>query len=130
MIDHIGISVSDFVAACAFYDTALAPIGASCLAIIPVEHTGGVNVAGYGQDRPTFWIGEDGVQTPPLHVAFTAATRAQVDMFYTSALDAGGTDNGAPGLRPQYHEHYYGAFVRDPDGNNIEMVCHAPPDIT
>jgi len=126
MIDHIGVSVSNFEAAKAFYTVALAPINASLLSMIPTEYTNGVKVGGFGQDRPTFWVSEDGAQTPPLHIAFTAQTRTQVDAFYTAALSAGGTDNGAPGLRPQYHADYYGAFVCDPDGNNIEMVCHAP----
>lgn len=126
MIDHSGIDVSDMDAALAFYDAALAPLGSSLLAEIALEHTGGVRVVGYGQDRPQFWISQGTKQEPPLHFAFSAETRQQVDVFYEAALGAGGTDNGAPGLRPHYHEHYYGAFVRDPDGNNIEAVCHAP----
>ncbi|SMY08592.1 VOC family protein [Flavimaricola marinus] len=126
MIDHSGISVSDFDKARDFYDAALAPIGASLLMVVPLEFTNGVKVGGYGQDRPVFWLSEDGAQTPPLHFAFSAASRAEVDAFYSAALAAGGVDNGAPGLRPQYHADYYGAFVRDPDGNNIEAVCHGP----
>lgn len=126
MIDHSGISVSDFAVAKAFYDRALAPLGASLLYMVPKEHTGGVEVGGYGRDRPTFWLSEDGPQNPPAHFAFSAENRAQVDAFYEAAIAAGGTDNGAPGLRPHYHEHYYGAFVLDPDGNNMEAVCHAP----
>lgn len=126
MIDHTGLSTSDFEAATAFYDKALAPLGAKLLAVIPVEHTGGVKVGGYGRDRPTFWLSEGPAQTPPLHIAFTVESRAEVDAFHAAALAAGGTDNGKPGPRPQYHENYYGAFVRDPDGNNIEAVCHSP----
>lgn len=126
MIDHTGLSVSDFEAAAKFYTAALAPIDASLLAMIPLEHTGGVKVGGFGQIRPTFWVSEDGVQTPPIHIAFAAPSRAEVDAFYHAALAAGGSDNGAPGVRPHYHATYYGAFVRDLDGNNIEMVCHAP----
>ena len=93
---------------------------------MPLEYTDGVRVAGYGRDRPTFWISEGEKQSPATHVALVAENRAQVDAFHGAALAAGGTDNGGPGLRPHYHEHYYGAFVLDPDGNNIEAVCHAP----
>ena len=124
MIDHIGISISNFEDAKSFYDLALAPLGASLLHEVPLEYTGGERVGGYGRDRPTFWIGESDVQTPPVHVAFTADDRQQVDAFYEAAIAAGGRDNGPPGLRPHYHEHYYGAFVLDRDGNNIEAVCH------
>ncbi|MEZ5810971.1 MAG: VOC family protein [Rhizobiaceae bacterium] len=126
MIDHSGISVTDFDAAKAFYDKALAPLGASMLMIVPPEFTGGRKVGGYGRDRPVFWLGEGEKQTPPVHFAFSANSRAEVDAFHEAALAAGGIDNGAPGLRPHYHEHYYGAFVLDPDGNNIEAVCHRP----
>jgi len=126
MIDHAGTSVSDFEKAKSFYDQALAPLGASLLFMVPVEHTGGEKVGGYGTESPTFWINEGGAQKPPLHFAFKAENRAQVDAFYKAAIAAGGADNGAPGLRVHYHEHYYGAFVLDPDGNNIEAVCHAP----
>lgn len=126
MIDHSGISVSDFAKAKSFYDQALAPLGASLLYMVPKEHTGGVNVGGYGRDRPTFWLNEGGAQTPPLHFAFSAESQAQVDDFHAAALTAGGKDNGAPGLRLHYHKDYYGAFVLDPDGNNIEAVCHVP----
>ena len=126
MFDHTGLSVSDFDKARAFYDAALGELAAKFLVQIPPEHTGGVKVGGYGQTNPAFWLSEGAAQTPPLHFAFTAASRAQVDAFYAAAMAAGGTDNGQPGLRPQYHPSYYAAFVRDPDGNNIEAVCHAP----
>ncbi|MGB1235895.1 MAG: VOC family protein [Planktomarina sp.] len=126
MFDHLGLSVADFDRAKAFYDQALAPLGHSLVAMVPSEYTGGVKVGGYGTDRPQFWISEDGAQTPVVHVAFAAATRADVDAFYAAAIAAGGVDNGAPGLRPHYHADYYGAFVRDPDGNNTEAVCHTP----
>lgn len=126
MIDHSGLSVSDFEVAKAFYAAALAPLGSSYLFTVPPEHTGGEAVGGFGQDRPRFWINAGGAQVPPVHFAFTATTRAQVDAFHAAALAAGGIDNGAPGLRPHYHPDYYGAFVLDPDGNNIEAVCHAP----
>ena len=126
MIDHAGFSVTGFEKAKAFYDKALAPIGASLLYMVPEEFTGGEKVGGYGIDRPVFWLNEGGEQNPKLHFAFSASSRSQVDKFYQAALEAGGEDNGAPGLRPHYHEHYYGAFVRDPDGHNIEVVCHLP----
>jgi catechol 2,3-dioxygenase-like lactoylglutathione lyase family enzyme len=126
MFDHTGLSVSDFDKARIFYDSALAPLGASLLFMVPPEHTGGVRVGGYGTDRPRFWLHEDGAQTPPLHVAFAASSRADVDAFHARALAGGDADNGPPGLRPHYHENYYGAFVNDSDGNNIEAVCHRP----
>ena len=126
MIDHIGISISNFEQAKAFYDKALEPLGAQLLYEVPLEFTDGVRVGGYGTDRPTFWISQGPAQTPVLHIALMAESRQQVDAFHAAALAAGGKDNGAPGLRPHYHEHYYGAFVLDPDGNNIEAVCHHP----
>ena len=126
MIDHAGISVADFDRAKAFYDAALAPLGASLLYMVPDQYTGGVKVGGYGRGKPDFWLHGAGEPGPGRHYAFTANSRAEVDAFHAAALAAGGRDNGAPGLRPQYHEHYYGAFVFDPDGNNVEAVCHAP----
>lgn len=124
MIDHLSISVADIDSARIFYERALAPLGASMLFQVPLAYTDGAVVLGYGRDRPTFWIGEGAAQQPPLHLAFEARDRESVDAFYAAALAAGGRDNGAPGLRPHYHEHYYGAFVLDADGNNIEAVCH------
>jgi catechol 2,3-dioxygenase-like lactoylglutathione lyase family enzyme len=124
MIDHSGISVSDFEVSKLFYERALAPLGASLLHSVPPEHTGGVNVIGFGVDTPCFWLNEGEAQKPPLHFAFKAESRAMVDAFYAAAIRAGGQDNGKPGLRKHYHENYYGAFVLDPDGNNIEAVCH------
>ena len=126
MIDHTGIPVADWEAAQAFYDAALAPLGAKLLMMVPTEFTGGARVGGYGRQKPDFWLHEKGVACPGRHYAFTASSRAEVDAFYRAAMAAGGRDNGAPGLRPHYHEHYYGAFVLDPDGNNIEAVCHVP----
>jgi catechol 2,3-dioxygenase-like lactoylglutathione lyase family enzyme len=128
MIDHIGIKVADFERARAFYDKALAPIGASLMMMVPTEYTGGVKIGGYGRDRPVYWLHEEDGAGEPKHIAFTAHTRAEVDAFHAAALAAGGRDNGAPGLRPHYHPNYYGAFVFDPDGNNIEAVCHAPAE--
>jgi catechol 2,3-dioxygenase-like lactoylglutathione lyase family enzyme len=126
MIDHTGIAVSNFDAARAFYDKAMAPLGASLLMTVPKEFTGGANVVGYGRDRPVFWVTDSKQPKDQQHIAFTARNRAEVDAFYRAALAAGGRDNGGPGPRPHYHQHYYGAFVFDPDGNNIEAVCHEP----
>ena len=126
MLDHVGILVADWNKAKAFYDAAFAPLGHTMLAEVPVEFTGGVKVGGYGTAKPDFWLTQASEAGPGRHYAFAAKTRAEVDAFYAAAMANGGTDNGAPGLRPQYHEHYYGAFVVDPDGNNVEAVCHAP----
>jgi catechol 2,3-dioxygenase-like lactoylglutathione lyase family enzyme len=127
MIDHTGVGVSDFARSKAFYSTALAAIGYELLKAFPAEITGTVDVAGFGEGgKPDFWISSGGANTPPVHVAFRVATRAEVDAFHAAGLAAGGTDNGAPGIRAHYHPDYYGAFIRDPDGHNIEAVCHAP----
>lgn len=126
MIDHAGINVSDWTKSKAFYDAALGAIGAKLLMTVPKEFTGGVNVGGYGRSKPDFWLHEGGEPGPGRHYAFRVDSRAEVDAFYEAAIAAGGRDNGAPGPRPQYHEHYYGAFVFDPDGNNVEAVCHKP----
>jgi catechol 2,3-dioxygenase-like lactoylglutathione lyase family enzyme len=94
---------------------------------VPLEHTGGAVVLGLGvPPKPDFWLREGAPQTPRQHVAFRADSREMVDAFYQAALAAGGKDNGPPGLRPHYHEHFYGAFVHDPDGHNIEACCHKP----
>ena len=126
MIDHTGLRVSDPAVSRRFYDAALAPLGYEVLKEIPKEFTGGVVVLGYGvPPKPDFWMAEGEVQLPRLHIAFRADNRQVVDEFYRAAIAAGGTDNGPPGLR-WYHENYYGAFVLDPDGNNVEAVCHKP----
>ena len=124
MIDHTGIASEKIAEARAFYDAIFAALGGGMLMEIPKEYTGGTVVIGYGRDHPAFWVSE-GSAGPGRHTAFTAS-RAQVDAFYTAALAAGGQDNGKPGLRPEYHADYYAAFVHDPDGNNIEAVCHEP----
>jgi catechol 2,3-dioxygenase-like lactoylglutathione lyase family enzyme len=125
MIDHTGVIVSDFGKSKAFYQTALAPIGYALVAEFPASVTGSTDVAGFGEPaKPDFWISRGSPNTPPIHVAFRVPSRAVVDAFYKAALAAGGTDNGGPGLRPHYHPNYYGAFVLDPDGHNIEAVCH------
>jgi len=127
MIDHTGVTVSDFTASKAFYEKALAPIGYAKLMELPASVTGHTDVAGFGEPpKPDFWISRGNPNQPPIHVAFRVASRALVDAFHAAALAAGGRDNGAPGLRPHYHPHYYGAFVLDPDGHNIEAVCHEP----
>lgn len=124
MIDHTGILVADWTKSKAFYDAAFAPLGCSLLAEIPIEHTGGVKVGGYGKAKPDFWLTESQEVGPGRHYAFVAASQAEVDAFYAAAMAAGGRDNGGPGPRPHYHAHYYGAFVIDPDGNNVEAVYH------
>ncbi len=127
MIDHIGIAVSDFETSKDFYSKALAPLGYSLVMAVTAAETGSKDYAGFGvPPKPDFWIGAGEANVPPVHVAFRAASRALVDAFYHAALAAGGRDNGAPGLRPHYHPNYYGAFVLDPDGHNIEAVCHEP----
>ncbi len=127
MIDHIGIAVKDMDRAKTFYMGALNPLGIGVIMEVTAEQTGADAHAGFGKDgKAFFWIGTGNKPRGGAHVAFTAQTRAEVDLFYRAALAAGGRDNGAPGRRPHYHEHYYGAFVLDPDGNNIEAVCHRP----
>jgi catechol 2,3-dioxygenase-like lactoylglutathione lyase family enzyme len=125
-IDHIGIGVNDYAKSRAFYDKTLAPLGIALVMEVTAEQTGGEPAAGYGSDgKPYFWIGGSD-RTARAHIAFATSSRTLVDAFYKAGLAAGGTDNGAPGLRPHYHPNYYGAFVLDPDGHNIEAVCHAP----
>jgi catechol 2,3-dioxygenase-like lactoylglutathione lyase family enzyme len=132
MIDHLGFDCSDYPRSRAFYERALAPLGISLVMEITKERSGGYEGCGFGEGgKPEFWIGSNtgpGSQPVPrsLHVAFRAADRKTVDAFYAAAIAAGGTDNGAPGLRPHYHANYYGAFVFDPDGHNVEAVCHRP----
>jgi catechol 2,3-dioxygenase-like lactoylglutathione lyase family enzyme len=126
MLDHVTFGVDDYDRAIAFYDRALAPLGIKRLFEVTREQSGTTAFAGYGDTRPFFWIGEGRGSSGQLHFAFTAETRAVVDAFYAAAIAAGGTDNGAPGIREHYHPTYYGAFVLDPDGRNIEAVCHAP----
>lgn len=126
MIDHTGINVADWTRAKAFYDAVFAPMGITMVKTVPTEFTGGIHVGGYGRHKPDFWLHENPETGPGRHYAFTARSRAEVDAFYAAAIAAGAADNGAPGLRPHYHENYYGAFVIDLDGNNIEAVFHDP----
>ncbi len=124
MIDHVGILVRDWAKSRAFYDAAFAPLGYSLLAEVPEQYTGGLKVGGYGKAKPDFWLTESTEPGPGRHYAFVAGSKAEVDAFYAAAMANGGSDNGGPGPRPHYHEHYYGAFVFDPDGNNVEAVFH------
>ena len=117
MLDHIGLGVTDVAKSKAFYEQALSPLGYKVLMDFG-------EAVGFGVDRPDFWLGPQAEPTPS-HVAFTSPDRETVDAFHRAALEAGGKDNGAPGVRAQYHPTYYGAFVLDPDGNNVEAVCHA-----
>lgn len=131
MLDHTGIVVDDFTRSRAWYVAALAPFGYGMLWEFPRNAARPPDVAGFGEKatgKPDFWISAatpTGTATrPPLDVAFRASNHAVVDSFSKAAISAGGQDNGAPGLRPHYHPNYYGAFVLDPDGHNIEAVCH------
>ncbi|MEK8029533.1 VOC family protein [Ideonella sp. DXS29W] len=120
MLDHIGLSVSDYDKSKAFFTAALAPLGIRLVTEV-------AGWAGFGRDnRPQFWFGTGGPAQHPMHIAFTADNRAQVRAFYEAALQAGAKDNGAPGIREIYHPHYFGAFVIGPDGHNVEAVCHKP----
>jgi catechol 2,3-dioxygenase-like lactoylglutathione lyase family enzyme len=120
MIDHIGIEVGDYEKSKTFFAAALAPLGYTVI----MEYSG---ACGLGRDgKPDFWINGGKATTPDLHVAFTSTDRKSVDAFHVAAIKAGGKNNGAPGIRAHYHPNYYAAFVTDPDGHNIEAVCHKP----
>jgi catechol 2,3-dioxygenase-like lactoylglutathione lyase family enzyme len=123
MLDHLGIDVSDYDRSKAFYIAALKPLGFEVL-MEPIP-----NACGFGDPEkrmPFFWVYDRAEVNKGVHVAFSAPDRATVDAFHAAALEAGATDNGAPGVREIYHPNYYGAFVLDPDGNNVEAVCHVP----
>jgi catechol 2,3-dioxygenase-like lactoylglutathione lyase family enzyme len=128
MIDHVGFPVKDYAKSMAFYRATLAPLGYGLIMEVPGDKTEShAAAAGFGVDgKPDFWIGGEGGLTGVLHIAIVAKSRAAVDAFHQAAIANGGGDNGAPGLRPHYHPNYYAAFVIDPDGHNIEAVCHAP----
>ena len=121
ILDHIGLSVSDFARSKAFFTQALAPLDIGLVKEVQ-------GWAGFGrQGRPQFWFGKGEAAHAPMHIAFAADNREQVKAFYAAALAAGAQDNGPPGVREIYHPHYFGAFVIGPDGHNIEVVCHRPP---
>lgn len=127
MLDHVGFAVTNYARSKAFYEKALRPLGIALLMEVTPEQTGGDAHAGFGENRkPYFWIGTGAKPKGGQHVAFAAADRKSVDAFHAAAIAAGGRDNGKPGPRPHYHADYYGGFVLDPDGNNIEAVCHSP----
>jgi catechol 2,3-dioxygenase-like lactoylglutathione lyase family enzyme len=121
VLDHVGFQCADLAASAAFYDAVLAPLGVSRLMDFKVA-------MGYGTDGPDFWIGElnEGDGFRESHIAFAAPDRAAVDAFFRAAVDAGAEVLHEPRIHEEYHENYYGAFVRDPDGNNVEAVCHRP----
>ena len=123
MFDHVGLNVKDYPASRAFYEAALAPLGYKVVMAFDEW-----KAVGFGGDdgKPEFWVSQREPLGTGTHVAFHCDDRATVDAFYEAAVAAGGTDNGPPGLREHYHPTYYGAFVHDPDGNNVEAVCHAP----
>lgn len=132
MIDHTGVIVSNIEKSSKWYENALKSIGYVKLMEFSKAITQTTDIAGFGEantGKPDFWISAATPARPineSRHIAFRAQNRLQVDQFYKEAINAGGKDNGKPGLRPHYHEHYYGAFVLDPDGHNIEVVCHNP----
>jgi catechol 2,3-dioxygenase-like lactoylglutathione lyase family enzyme len=122
VIDHLTLTVRDLARSKAFYRAALAPLG--CDVRVDLEQSCGIGPPG----NPAFWLRQGEPPTQPMHIAFRSADRKGVDSFHAAALAAGASDNGAPGLRAQYHPTYYGAFVIDPDGHPIEVVCHADPN--
>lgn len=122
-IDHVGVFVRDFEKSLEFYEATLETLGIKLLSDMEV---GGERHAGFGVDQPFFWVSKSAKPSTACHIAFTAKTRAEVDSFHLTGLIKGGRDNGKPGLRTEYHPDYYGAFLLDPDGNNIEAVCHVP----
>jgi catechol 2,3-dioxygenase-like lactoylglutathione lyase family enzyme len=127
VIDHVGLRVVDYPRALRFFEDALAPLGIAVVMKVTKEETGGYEGAGFGRDgKPSFWISAGGRTAPGVHIAFVADDRAAVNAFFEAALAAGAADNGVPGVRAHYHPHYYAAFVLDPEGHNIEAVCHKP----
>ena len=126
MIDHIGFPVSDYPRAKDFYGKALAPLGYTLIMEVQ-QNEQDAPAAGFGKGgKPDFWIGGEGGLGKAIHIAILADSRTEVDAFYQAAMAAGAKDNGQPGVRAHYHPNYYGAFVLDPDGHNIEAVCHKP----
>ena len=128
MIDHLGVVVGDYAKSQNFYREALAPVGYSRVVEVPGGFDGGGATIGFCHaDGSDVWVSAGDRPTPPLHLAFRAPSRAAVDAFHAAAVATGGRDNGAPGLRTRYHANYYAAYVLDPDGHNIEAVCHDAP---
>jgi catechol 2,3-dioxygenase-like lactoylglutathione lyase family enzyme len=128
MLDHVGFAVADAERSRRFYEQALAPLGITLVMSVSPEQTeAGGTAHGFGSEgKPYFWVGDNERVGEGTHVAFATETRGQVEDFYRAALAAGGKDNGSPGIRAHYHPDYYAAFVLDPDGMNIEAVCHKP----
>jgi catechol 2,3-dioxygenase-like lactoylglutathione lyase family enzyme len=124
MFDHVKFGVSDYATSKAFFLKALEPLGVSVLAEGPPAYGVELGRASGAADEPTLILYQTEEKPAPLHLAFAAESRQQVDAFYRAAIEAGGTDNGPPGVRPQYSAGYYAAFVIGPDGHNIEVVCH------
>jgi catechol 2,3-dioxygenase-like lactoylglutathione lyase family enzyme len=120
MFDHVGFGVTDYTLSKTFFLKALQPLGVGI--VMEGEHGIGIGLTG----KPSLWLFQTSEKPAPLHLAFTAQNRQQVQDFYHAALESGGKDNGAPGLRPHYHPNYYAAFVIGPDGHNVEVVCHQP----
>ncbi len=129
MIDHLSTYATNYAASKSFYEAAFAPLGYSLQTEFVAEWNKDFptqRICAFGvNSKSTFWVIETKENSAPRHVAFSAASRSAVDLFYEQAMKSGGKDNGKPGLRPMYHENYYGAFTLDPDGNNVEAVCHA-----
>lgn len=131
MLDHLGLSVFDYARSKAFYTRALAPLG--YVAKVEADAPGRTRACGFSvgpNGKPDFWISAEGRTAPAVHIAFEVQDRSTVDAFHVAALAAGGVDHGAPGIRAHYHPTYYAAFVLDPDGHNIEVVCHRPGSAT
>ncbi len=125
LLDHLNIAVPDLERSLAFYEPVLASIGIDKVLVLPPGEL--PEMHGFGTDRPFFWLIADGRVGTNMHLAFTAGTRETVQRFYDTALGHGGVSLHAPAVHPEYHRHYYGAFVADPDGINLEAVCHLPP---
>lgn len=126
-LDHLTLSVADLARAREFYVRSLAPLRLRPIADITAEQSGSVAYTGLGRGRKgTLWLAASGRQTPPTHICFRAPSREAVRAFHCAALEAGGVDNGPPGVREKYHPAYYAAFVLDPEGHNIEAVCFEP----
>ena len=130
MIDHLSTYATDYEKTKAFYQAAFAPLGYTIQAEFVAEWNPEwptQRMCAFGpQGKAVYWLAEVKNAVSPRHIAFAANDRKSVDAFYQAGMEAGGKDNGEPGLRPIYHEHYYGAFMFDPDGNNVEAVCHKP----